>query len=210
MEKLLLSIITILITASCLTRSKTECQDAMSQAKNDYQKANYSLHSGEMVPVRNTYYEVLNNYYKIKWYFTDSLEYYRCYDSIMLGLLKEKYGNHFLERVNSLTDSLEKIAKDWQKDALFPGGQGELTNFIDKELKKQGLIPDPKGLRIFVGFEVDTNGKIINPLIRRGISESIDKRIISIINNMPYWEPAYLLGKPTKQTWTIPISIENK
>ena len=44
----------------------------------------------------------LKKYFNINWYFTDSIDYYACYDSIMTIELKSKYGSDFFEKAKYL------------------------------------------------------------------------------------------------------------
>lgn len=188
--------------------AQTDCKKAYEHAKVDFKKSDYSFHSAELLPVENTYFYVLKKYYKINWYFTDSLDYYACYDSIMTIELKSKYGSNFLEKAKMVADSLEHT-ENWISNAEYYGGQQELMKFImtrltiDSTDMKNGIKT-----KLFIELEIDSTGKVINPIIRRGISEKIDKSLIEIINIMPNWKPAYLFGKPIRQKYFIPLNID--
>ena len=199
----------ILALAFMSVKAQTDCEMAVEKAKNDFKKSDFSFHSEEMFPVENTYFYVLKEYYNINWYFTDSLDFYKCYDSIMIDLLKGKIGKDFLRRARVITDSLEKT-KNWRKDAQFPGGYTELYTFISSNLIGQSIKVDSvrTKTRLFVQFDVDSTGTVRNPKVIRGINKKIDKKVIKVFKQMPDWEPAYLYGKPIKQLYTIPINIE--
>lgn len=197
----------IFVGAINVVSAQTECQNAKVQATLDFEKSLYSLHSEEMLPVEQTYFYVLSHYYNIDWYFTDSLDYYECYDAQMIVLLKTKYGNEFLNRVAFLTDSLNKT-ENWTKEPEFPGGQKAVQKYISTKLIQSGASrSDFKGIA-YVQLIILPNGKVTNPQIIRGVNAEIDRKILRIIKDMPQWKPAYLYGKPVKQRYMIPIKIE--
>ena len=206
MRKKILAIFSFILTIN-LTFAQPDCQKAKVQATLDFQKSLYSFHSAELLPVEQTYFYVLRKYYKINWYFSDSLDYYKCYDYKMTELLKTKYGKDFLNRVRVLTDSLDNT-ENWKKEAEFPGGREALLKYITAKLKQVGIKKSDFKTKVYVEFEIATSGKIINPIIRRGINTDIDRKIATIITQMPKWSPAYLYGKPIKQRYTMPIKLE--
>jgi len=184
---------------------------AIKNANHDFEESNYSFHSEEFFPLESTYSYVLRTDYKIMWYFINDLFspiYYNCYDSIMTIKLKTKYGEDFQEKARVKADSLEK-SKNWIKDAEFPGGQDSLIKFIKYKLLKTEIKTDTSKSKIFVKIEIDSTGKVINPVILRGINNVIDKKVLLIMTQLPDWEPAYLFGKPIRQCWTIPVIIDN-
>ncbi len=191
--------------------SLSDCEFAIKNANHDFEESNYSFHSVEFYPPECTYCDVLRIDYKIMWYFTNDLfspRYYNCYDSIMTIKLKTKYGESFQEKARAKADSLEK-SKNWRKDAEFPGGQDSLIKFIKHKLSNANIKSDTTIQRIFVNIEIDSTGKVVNPVILRGINNVIDKKVLLIMTQLPDWEPAYLFGKPINQHWTIPVTIDN-
>jgi hypothetical protein len=208
MRTSVLTILSFILTLS-LTFAQTDCQKANERAKLDFKNSNYSFHSKEILPVENTYFYVLGKYYNINWYFTDSLDYYNCYDSVMRELLMGKFGLNFLDRARSITDSLDN-SLNWRKETQFPGGQKELFKFISSRLMRESIKVDSvrTKTRLFVQFEIDSVGKVSNPKVRRGINRKIDRTVIDVIKQLPNFEPAYLYGKPIKQSYTMPINIE--
>jgi protein TonB len=190
----------------------TDCEFAIKNAIDDFNKRNFSFHSQEFYPPECTYCDVLEMNYNVMWYFTTdefSREYYNCYDSIMTIKLKTIYGDNFLQEAMEKADSLEKTP-NCRKDAQFPGGETELLKFIYSRLKVSYNYNEPNKTRVIVHLEIDINGKVNNPQILRGINKEIDDNIISIMNEMPAWQPAYRKGKPIGQYFSIPINIEIK
>ncbi len=187
---------------------KTDCENAIIRAQKDFEDSNFSFHSLEFLPVENTYTFVLDKYYNVKWYFTDSLDYYNCYDSVMTINLKTKYGSDFLDKAKVLSDSLEQT-DNWISNAEYLGGQQKLMQFIMTRLTidtadmKNGIKT-----KLYIELEIDSTGKAVNPIMRKGIGEKTDKKVIGIINEMPNWKPAYLYGQPIRQKYYIPLNID--
>ncbi len=189
----------------------SDCEFAVKNANHDFEESNFSFHSGEYFPIESTYLYVLRTYYKIMLYFTNDLfshEYYKCYDSIMTINLKTKYGGGFQEKAKAKSDSLENL-KNWRKDAEFPGGQDSLIKYINNKLLNVKIKTNTTQQKILVSIDIDSTGKVENPFILRGINYEIDNLVLLIMTQLPHWEPAYLFGKPIRQRWTIPVTIDN-
>jgi hypothetical protein len=206
MHKFVFILINILtISSSC---SETPCEKASKEAINDFNAGHYSLHSGEVLPVDNAYFYVLREHYNINWYFTDSLGYYRCYDSTMLMSLDKKYQIDVSAKASKMADSLERTP-NWRKAAAYPGGTEEVVKYIVKNIKTDGLkINTNKETRVFIQFIVDKSGRVHDPKIVNGeINESTDKQILDILSSTR-WTPEYQYGKPIDTRVIIPIKLE--
>ncbi len=188
---------------------KTDCEIASILAQKDFEESNYSFHSLAFFPTENAYLHVLGKYFNIGWCFTDSMDYYNCYDSVMIDNLKVKYGSDFLDRAKSLADSLEQT-ENWISNAEYKGGQEKMLKYIMTRLTidTADINKDVIKTKLYVELEIDSTGKVINPRIRRGINEIIDRKVLNIIRTMPDWKPAYLYGKPIWQSYTFPIKID--
>ncbi|MEA4841027.1 MAG: hypothetical protein VB110_08505 [Bacteroidales bacterium] len=128
----------------------------------------------------------------------------------MRRLLEQKYGKGFLKRANFIADSLSQTP-NWKRDVEFPGGQSALFDFLYSRLIKESIKIDskPTPTRMYIQFEIDSNGKVVNPQVKRGVNEDVDKRVLKVINQMPNWKPGYLYGRPIKMVWSMPIFIKN-
>ena len=208
MRTVLFTILSLFLTFR-VTFAQTDCKKASENAKADFLNSVYSFHSEEILPVENTYFYVLRQDYNISWYFVDSLDYYACYDSTMIEQLKGKYGVDFLKRAQAKADSLENT-ENWRKDAEYPGGQIEMLKFISTKLSRSALNINDIKTKLYVEIDIDSTGNVTNTVIQRGINESFDKSVISIINQMQKWKPAYLYGKPIRQKYGFPINVDFK
>ncbi|RIV74434.1 energy transducer TonB [Flagellimonas aequoris] len=191
---------------------QSECDVAEKMARIDFKNDNFKLHSMETFPVESTYFYVLRERFNVKWRFIsqDSMRFYYCYDSIMCALLDEKLGIDFRENAKSISDSLENLS-NWNSLPEFTGGIKELQKFIAKRLtiSKDDMDMDSQiGQRIQIEFEINEKGKVVNPVIRKGINKKIDQKIIDIVDQLPDWTPAYQYGKPIRKKFSFGIYIE--
>lgn len=91
----------------------------------------------------------------------------------------------------------------------FPGGDKELINFIYDNLKypESSMKAQESGI-VIVNFVVETDGKVSNAMIVRGVSEAIDKEALRVVSLLPKFTPGSLNGKAVKCTYHLPISFK--
>lgn len=207
MDRLILLFISILTISSGCTQ--TICDKANKKAIDDFNAGQYSLHSREVLPAENSYFFVLRQQFKINWHFTDSLDYYECYDSTMLTFINKKYQIDVLTKARRIADSLERTP-NWTKTVEYPGGMQEVAKFVIKRIKTNGLkTNDINGTKVFIQFNVDTSGQVQEAeIIKGGINKQIDKQIVDIVSSMTEWSPAYQFGQPIKMRMVIPLQLE--
>ena len=191
----------------------TICETADKAATNDFDRGHYSYHSIEFYPPENTYLYVLRQNYNIKWYFTDSLDYYKCYDSTMTELLNKKYSNDFQSKARKLADSLD-LTPNWNKpSASYNGDTNELVNQLKSRLKASGLKLDNDS-RFFIQITIDSTGVAKSPsIVKGGINETTDKKIIDLVydNIQPTnWTPAYLFGRPINSNFVFLLRMKDE
>lgn len=58
---------------------------------------------------------------------------------------------------------------------------------------------------VYVRFDINENGYVSRTSLLKNINEACGKEAISVIQNMPRWEPAINDGKPVKVELNIPI-----
>lgn len=97
--------------------------------------------------------------------------------------------------------SVEPLAKAEQMPS-FPGGEIALKEYVDFNL---GYISDPpQGVDQYIvtRFVVSKEGLIQDVEIVQGISETLNRKALTLINNMPRWTS----GKQNNQA--VPVRIE--
>ncbi|MBL0742492.1 energy transducer TonB [Chryseolinea lacunae] len=111
------------------------------------------------------------------------------------------------QKVIVRTDTVTKViyvAGD--TPAEFPGGPNAMNKFIKKNFKWKQPHNVVVG-KAFVEFWVDTNGKIVDEHVERGLCPTCDKEALRLIRLMPDWKPATHLGKPIKARQLVPIAF---
>lgn len=59
--------------------------------------------------------------------------------------------------------------------------------------------------RVTLQFTIETNGKVTNVEVLRGVEESLDKEAVRVVSKSPRWKPGYLDGKPVRVTYTYSV-----
>ena len=94
----------------------------------------------------------------------------------------------------------------------WPQFQGGGQNFLKylEQLSKQLSPSLPQGIKkanMVVEFIIDTDGVPTNFKVVQGVNEDFDDALISLMEQMPEWEPAILADKPVakkiKQSFVI-------
>jgi TonB family protein len=90
----------------------------------------------------------------------------------------------------------------------FPGGTDSLERFLNDNLvyPQKAKIDHIQG-RVYVGFMVDRNGKIVNPRILSSASEELDKEALRVVSIMPDWKPGTAGGSPMDVQYILPIDF---
>jgi TonB family protein len=96
-----------------------------------------------------------------------------------------------------------------EKMPSFKGGTKAILEYLRTNLK----YPDnekAKGIHgeVLVSFSVNTNGKISDVKVEKGVSENLDKEALRLVKNMPDWSPGRQSGNPVKVKFTMPVKFE--
>jgi murein L,D-transpeptidase YafK len=91
----------------------------------------------------------------------------------------------------------------------FPGGGESFLKYLDK-MGKALVSSLPDGARkanVMIEFIVDVDGVPTNFKVLRGVNEDFDDELITVLEQMPAWQPAYLnekaVAKKMKQSFVI-------
>lgn len=100
-------------------------------------------------------------------------------------------------------------------DPEFPGGMEALYKFIEDNMKYPQLAAENGiGGRVYVQFEVDTDGTVLNPRVLRDIGAGCGKEALRIVRLMPKWIPGKQRNPETKKyepariTFNLPIKFD--
>ena len=90
----------------------------------------------------------------------------------------------------------------------FPGGPDSLESFLKNNL----VYPETAkhnhiNGKVYVGFMVDRNGKIMKTRILSSASEDLDKEALRVVSMMPDWKPGSAGGSPVDVQYILPIDF---
>lgn len=90
----------------------------------------------------------------------------------------------------------------------FPGGQGELNQFISTTLIYPAIAAK-NGIqgRVVLRFVVDKDGTISDIKIQQSVDSSLDKEAIRVVKAMPQWSPGMQEGEPVSVSFMMPINF---
>lgn len=108
--------------------------------------------------------------------------------------------------VPASADDGEKVYQKVDVLPLYPGGQSEMMKYISSNLRypKDAATAGMQG-KIIVQFIVDKTGATTHACILRGVSESLNKEALRIVNGMPKWTPGKVSGEPVSVSYCMPI-----
>jgi len=88
----------------------------------------------------------------------------------------------------------------------FPGGEAARIRFLSENIiyPQQAAENGIQGT-VYVSFIVNTDGKVANGKILRGIGGGCDKEALRVIKLMPNWTPGKQDGKRVDVLYTMPI-----
>lgn len=101
---------------------------------------------------------------------------------------------------------LADVVGQWPQ---FPGGGETFLKYLDKMGKALvPYLPDgKKKANVMIEFIIDVDGTPTNFKVINGVSEDFDDELITVLEQMPVWQPALLNDKPVakkmKQSFVI-------
>ena len=102
----------------------------------------------------------------------------------------------------------EEVFTVVEQNAEFPGGQGAMGKFLQKNLR----YPPPAQRanvsgKVFLSFVVDRNGEISDVSVLKGLGFGCDEEAIRVVKSMPKWNPGKQSGRSVKSKFNLPISF---
>ena len=93
-----------------------------------------------------------------------------------------------------------------EHDPEFPGGIEALYKFIEDNMRYPPMAAENAiGGRVYVQFEVDTDGTVQYPYLLRDIGGGCGAEAIRIVKSMPKWKPGKQNGKPMRVQYNLPV-----
>lgn len=90
----------------------------------------------------------------------------------------------------------------------FIGGKDALMSWIEENVTYP-LMADVNGVegKVLVAFDVNADGTIGNVRIEESANPLLDTEVVSKLQEMPRWIPAFQNGRAVKVKYTLPISF---
>jgi murein L,D-transpeptidase YafK len=109
-------------------------------------------------------------------------------------------------RYRTITDVAD-VVNQWPQ---FPGGGESFLAYLGK-MGKALASSLPKGMtkaNVVVEFIIDADGVPTNFKVVQGVSEDFDDELITVLEQMPTWQPAILQEKPVAKKMKQSFAIE--
>jgi hypothetical protein len=92
----------------------------------------------------------------------------------------------------------------------FPGGGDSFLKYLEKMGKAlvSSLPEGKKKAYITVEFVVDADGTPTNFKVIKGVNEDFDDEVITVLEQMPSWQPALLNEKPVAKQIRQVFAVE--
>lgn len=110
------------------------------------------------------------------------------------------------EKNQSGKESSYKVFEIVEDLPVFPGGDGEMKKFIDRNLHYPESAQDSgtEG-QVMVQFTVQSDGSITDAHVLKGLGEPFDSEAVRVISSMPKWEPGKQRGKAVAARFSVPV-----
>jgi periplasmic protein TonB len=91
---------------------------------------------------------------------------------------------------------------------VYPGGEAAFYAFLEGSLKypKEARKEWIEG-KVWVTFVLEKDGSISNVRVARGVHPLLDGEAVRVVSSMEDWTPGYLLGKPVRVQYNLPITF---
>ena len=88
----------------------------------------------------------------------------------------------------------------------FPGGVSAMMKFIATNVQyPMAAMEKSEQGTVYVQLYIEKDGSVTEAKIVRGVSETIDKEALRVVNKMPKWKPGESEGKPVRVKQVLPI-----
>jgi protein TonB len=120
----------------------------------------------------------------------------------------------YIDNGKSLPDVID-IKKPYikvEEEATFKGGTiTDFRTWVAKHIvfPEEASVVDMHG-KVVIQFVVNTEGKVEDLKILKGVDDLLDQEAFRVIANSPEWKPARQQGVKVKQLFVIPINFQLK
>lgn len=114
----------------------------------------------------------------------------------------------FLNNINAQDTAKEEILVVADEMPVFPGGPKALMETIYKHISYPADAREA-GIqgKVILKFAVNKEGKAVLPSITKGLSPSIDKVVLGVVDKLPRFEPGKVNGQPVNVWFAVPVTF---
>ncbi len=110
---------------------------------------------------------------------------------------------------SSEQNNLEITKNQVIEEPAFPGGTAALMKYIQEHLNyPQSAIENRIQGRVYIEFYIESDGKISDAKVKRGVSEELNAEALRILKSMPNWIPGTINGEKSRMKFTLPINFQ--
>jgi len=110
---------------------------------------------------------------------------------------------------NQITEDAQEAFIVVEQMPEFPGGTDELQKYLNNNIRYP-VVALENGIqgRVICEFVINSDGKVTNAKVVRGVDAALDAEALRVINNMPLWKPGKQRGKAVKVRYTLPVNFK--
>lgn len=90
----------------------------------------------------------------------------------------------------------------------FPGGRQSMLNYVNenRNYPSEAYTSGIEG-RVICSFVVNSDGKVSNVSIIKGVEDSLNEEAVRLLSNMPCWSPGQIAGQlvPVRVVYCVPF-----
>ena len=114
---------------------------------------------------------------------------------------------------SNVGEQIEEEAISFQSVDVKPSFQGGNVNVFSKWVGKNLEYPKiakENGVqgRVTTQFTVETDGRITNVKVLRGIDPFLDMEAVRVVSSSPRWKPGEQKGRPVRVTYAFPVIFQ--
>lgn len=128
---------------------------------------------------------------------------------LSFGFMANAMAQHFDEGEEVIEQSeSDKVFEVVEKMPSFPGGQGALFDFMEKNIKYPKVAED-NGIqgRVLVTFIVKKDGSLSDVRVAKSADPALDKEAVRLVKSMPKWNPGIEKGQYVNVKFTLPVTF---
>ena len=107
-----------------------------------------------------------------------------------------------------IVEDIDSVHQFTDVDPQFPGGDGEMANWIGTNVQYPDLSLEmgEEGI-VYVKFVVRKDGSISDVGVAQGDKELLNQEAVRLVRSMPKWTPGEQAGKKVSVEFTLPIQF---